>query len=111
MALDLLALTLVCVAAGFGAARGAFAGAVGLARLLGATLASVLLGRMLGPGLATATGQPELVGVAFAGTLAFAFFHVALGFLGRWLRRLEESRVGLSRSLLDRLGGGGLGAL
>src|SRR5262249_41553060 len=111
MAPDLLALTLVCVAAGFGAARGAFAGAVGLARLLGATVASLLLGPALGPALATATGLPELVGAALAGTLAFAFFHVGLGFLRRWLRRLEERRVGLSRSLLDRLGGGGLGAL
>src|SRR5262245_25292204 len=111
MALDLLALILVCVFAGFGAARGAFASAVGIARLLLATAAGCLLGPLLGPGLATAAELPGPAGTALAGTLAFLFFQVVLGLLARWLRRLEERRVGLTRTPVDRLGGAALGAL
>ena len=111
MALDLLALALVCVFAGFGAARGAFAGAVGLMRLFLAAAAGLLLGPLLGPGLASAAALPGPGGTALAGTLAFAFFYVVLGLLARWLRRLEERRIGLSRTPVDRLGGAALGAL
>jgi hypothetical protein len=111
MGLDLLVLTLVCVAAGFGAARGTLASALGILRLVGAYAVAVLAGPRLAPGLAAAAGVGRTLGVAFAGALAFAVAYVALGLLGRWLRRLEERRVGLARSRKDRIGGGLLGAL
>jgi hypothetical protein len=84
---------------------------VGLARLLLAAAAGLLLGPLLGPRLATAAELPGPAGAALAGTLGFAFFYVVLGLLARWLRRLEERRVGLSRTPVDRLGGAALGAL
>ena len=111
MGLDLVLLTLVCVIAGFGAARGALAGAVGLVALLGAYAAAVVAGPRLGPGLASAAGFPPALGAPVAGTLAFAFTRVVLGLFGRWLRGIEERRVGLGRSALDRIGGGLLGGL
>jgi len=111
MGLDLLLLTLVCVIAGFGAARGTLASAVGLAALLGAYAAGVVVAPRLGPGLASAAGLPPALGGPAAGTLAFALAHVVLGLLGRWLRRIEARRVGLGRSVLDRVGGGLFGAL
>jgi hypothetical protein len=110
MVLDLLLLTLVCVAAGYGAARGALASGVGLAALLGAYAAALLAGPALGPGLAAASGLPALLGAPVAGVMAFAFAYVVLGLGGRWLRGVEERRVG-RRSALDRAGGALLGAL
>ncbi len=111
MALDLLLLTLVCVAAGFGAARGALASAVGLVALLGAYAAGFLAGPALGPRLGSEAGLSAPLGTALAGTLAFAFAYVVLRLVGSWLRGLEERRVGLTRSALDRVLGGLLGAL
>ena len=111
MALDLILLTLVCVIAGVGAARGALASAVGLVGLLGAYAAAIVAGPRLGPGLAAAAGLPEALGAPVAGTLAFVLAHVVLGLVGRWLRRIEERRVGLERSLRDRIGGGLFGAV
>jgi uncharacterized membrane protein required for colicin V production len=109
--LDLLLLALVCAIAGVGAARGTLASAIGLVALLGAYAAAVIVGPRLGPGLASATGLPPLLGAPVAGTLAFVLGHVALGLLGRWLRRIEERRVALGRTALDRIGGGLLGGL
>jgi hypothetical protein len=111
MALDLVLLTLVCVAAGYGAARGALASGVGLVALLGAYAAALLAGPLLGPGLAAAAGMPAALGAPVAGTLAFALAYVLLGLAGRWLRRVEARGVGLARSPADRLGGALLGAL
>jgi hypothetical protein len=111
MGLDLLVLTLVCVAAGFGAARGALASALGLVTLLGAYAVGLLAGPRLGPGLAAAAGIPATLGALGAGALAFALAYAALGALGRWLRGIEARRVGLARSTWDRIGGGLLGAL
>ncbi len=111
MGLDLVLLALVCLIAGFGAARGTLATAMGLVALLGAYAAAVVLGPKLGPGLASAAGLPPLLGAPAAGTLAFAFTHVVLSLLGRWLRRIEERRVALGRSALDRIGGALLGGL
>lgn len=111
MGLDLLLLVLVCIVAGIGVARGTLASAVGLVVLLGAYAAAVVAGPLLGPGLARASGLPSALGAPVAGTLAFAFAHVVLGLLGRWLRRVEERRVGLERTALDRIGGGVFGAL
>ena len=111
MGLDLVLLTLVGVIAGFGAARGTLASAVGLVALLGAYAAAVVAGPRLGPGLASAAGLAPMLGAPLAGTLAFAVTHVGLSLCGRWLRRLEERRVGLRRSALDRIGGGLLGGL
>jgi hypothetical protein len=110
MWLDLLALTLVGVAAGFGAARGALAGALGLVSLAGGCAAALVAGPRLGPRLAAAAELPAPLGTALAGSLACAGAWVGLGVLGRWLRRIEERRIGLSRRLPDRLGGGVLGA-
>jgi len=111
MWLDLVVLTLVCVAAGFGAARGTLAGAVGLAALLGAYAAALLAGPALGPDLGAVAGVPAPLRAAFAGTLAFAFAYVVLRLGGSWLRGREERRVGLARTARDRFGGGLLGAL
>jgi uncharacterized membrane protein required for colicin V production len=111
MGLDLLLLTLVCVAAGFGAARGALAGALGLAQLLGAYAAAFLVGPGLGPRLAAAAGMPAALGAPCAGALAFACAYVVLGLLGRWLRGVEARRVGLARGALDRSLGFAFGAL
>jgi uncharacterized membrane protein required for colicin V production len=111
MGLDLLLLTLVCVAAGFGAARGALAGALGLVQLLGAYAAAFLAGAALGPRLAAAAGMPAALGAPCAGLLAFVFAYVLLGWLGRWLRGLEARRVGLARGALDRTLGFAFGAL
>ncbi|TFG95800.1 MAG: CvpA family protein [Myxococcales bacterium] len=111
MGLDLVLLALVCAVAGFGAARGTLASAMGLVALLGAYAAAVVVGPKLGPGLASAAGFPPLLGAPAAGTLAFAFTHVVLSLLGRWLRRIEERRVALGRSALDRIGGALLGGL
>src|SRR5262245_33222360 len=111
MWLDLVVLTLVCVAAGFGAARGTLAGALGLAALVGAYAAALLAGPALGPGLGAAAGVPAPLRTLFAETLAFAFTWVVLRLAGGWLRGVEERRVGLARTALDRLGGGLLGAL
>jgi hypothetical protein len=110
MALDLFLLTLVCVAAGYGAARGAVASGVGLATLLGAYAAALLAGPALGPGLAAESGLPALLGAPVAGVMAFAFAYVVLGLAGRWLRGVEERRAG-RRSSLDRAAGALLGAL
>jgi uncharacterized membrane protein required for colicin V production len=111
MAIDLVALALVCLAAGFGAARGALAGAVGLATLFGAGAAALLAAPRLGPRLAVAAELPAALGTPLAGGLVFAFASVTLGLVGRWLRELETPRPGSSRSALDRLVGGLLGAL
>jgi len=111
MGLDLVLLALVCVLAGFGAARGTLASAVGIAALLGAYTAAALVGPRLGPGLARVTGLPAPLGAPAAGALAFVLAHLLLATLGRWLRRIEERGVGLGRSALDRIGGGLLGAL
>jgi uncharacterized membrane protein required for colicin V production len=111
MGLDLVLVAVVCALAGFGAARGTLASAVGLVTLLGAYAAAVVVGPKLGPGIASAAGLPPLLGAPVAGTLAFAFTHVALSLLGRWLCRIEERRVALGRRALDRIGGGLLGGL
>jgi len=111
MALDLLLLMLVCVVAGFGAARGALASAVGLVALVGAYAAGFLAGPALGPGLGAAVGMPAALRTPFAGALAFAFAYVVIRLVGRWLRGIEERGVGLRRSALDRALGGLFGAL
>jgi hypothetical protein len=110
MALDLVALALVCLAAGIGTARGALAGAVALGTLLGAYGAALFAAPRLGPRFAAEAGVPEGLGAPVAGLLAFAFAFVVLGLIGRWLRRDDEHRAGRARSLLDRSLGGVLGA-
>ena len=111
MWLDLLALTLVCVMAGIGWARGALASGLGLASLGAGYAAAIAAGPRLGPGLAWATGAPALLGAALAGVLAFLLATLGVGLVGRRLRAAEARRIGLSRCLYDRLGGGAFGAL
>jgi uncharacterized membrane protein required for colicin V production len=111
MGLDLVLLALIVALAGLGFARGALASAFGLVALLGAYAAAVLLGPRLGPGLASAAGLPTSLAGPVAGVGVFAVTHLALGLLGRWLRRIEERRVGLGRSALDRAGGAFFGGL
>ncbi len=111
MGLDLLVLALVLFAAGFGAARGALASALGLVALVGAYAAAILAGPGLGPRLAPAAALPPALGAPLAGALAFAFAYGGLRLLGRWLRGIEQRRVGLARSPLDRTLGGCFGAL
>jgi hypothetical protein len=111
MWLDLLALTLVCVMAGIGWARGALATGLGLATLGAGYAAAIAAGPRFGPGLAWATGAPGLLGTALAGALAFLLAALGVALVGRRLRAAEARRIGLSRSLADRLGGGAFGAL
>lgn len=111
MWLDLLALTLVCVMAGIGWARGALASGLGLASLGAGYAAAIAAGSRFGPGLAWATGAPALLGETLAGALAFLLATLGVGLVGRRLRAAEARRAGLSRRLADRLGGSAFGAL
>lgn len=112
MALDLLGLAILALFVALGAARGALGSAVALVSLGAAYATGILAATTLGPAFAAWLGLPKLVAPAVAGSATFAAVFLVCSLVGSVLRRQERTlRAGAPRSLLDRLGGGGLGAV
>ncbi len=111
MVYDLLALAVLAVFAGLGAARGALASGLALATLLAAYLLSVALASPLAPPVARASGAPPFLAVPLAGTLIFVVVAAAGTLASSIYRAVRRRRYrALPPTWLDRFGGALFGA-
>jgi membrane protein required for colicin V production len=110
MWLDLVALAILAVFAGIGAARGALRTGMGLLALVVGYVAAIFLARPLGALIAASFSISEWLAVPLGGTAGFAIGYAGTALTGALLRRFTESPGG-ERSPRDRFLGACFGAL
>ncbi len=111
MAIDLLAAVLFIGFVTLGAIRGTLASGVRIVVLLVAYVVAYFAGTLLGGPVAAATGLFSLLAAAAAGAVAFVGTFVILTVVAaKFLRRDRKRHYDYPRSILDRVGGGTVGA-
>lgn len=111
MWLDLVALVILAIFAGVGAARGALRTGLGLLALVVGYLAAVLLAPSLGPSVAGPLGLPQWLALPVGGTLGFLAGYGVVAFVGALLRRMAARRDDGETSPRDRFLGAVFGAV
>jgi len=114
MILDQVALGLLAFFALVGLWRGALASALGIVSLVVSYVAGLLSASWFGGLVAEATDLSPLVGALLAGVAGFLIVSLVLGVVSRRLakrRREALEDASTSERVLDRVGGGALGAL
>jgi uncharacterized membrane protein required for colicin V production len=109
MWLDLVALAILLVFAGIGAARGALRTGLGLLGLVVGYVAAVMLAVPLGGPIGASLGASEWIAVPLGGTLGFVIGYALVAVLGALLRRFVDADG--DRSPRDRFLGACFGAV